>query len=95
MYCNCCFLSKVYISPGFNGLRPKLEKAGSMSWKDLVCLCVVLSGVVLFLYGANYYYALIGWVGVYFVVAGLLAKLLLAVWGSSKKQSSQLESVEV
>jgi hypothetical protein len=58
-----------------------------MSWKDLVCLCIVIIGVVLFLYGANYYSALIGWTGVYFVFAGFLAEIVLLVWESLKKRS--------
>lgn len=53
-----------------------------MSWKDLVCLCVVIIGIVLFLYGANYYGALIGWTGVYLVIGGFIGKIVLMVWES-------------
>ena len=53
-----------------------------MSWKDLVCLGVVIIGVVLFLYGANYYRVLIGWTGVYLVIGGFLLKMVLMVWES-------------
>jgi SNF family Na+-dependent transporter len=56
-----------------------------MSWKDLICLCVVIIGVVLFLYGANYYDALIGWTGIYLIIAGFLMKIVLMVWESLKK----------
>lgn len=57
-----------------------------MSWKDLICLCVVIIGVVLFAYGANYYNALIGWIGVYLTIAGFLAKIVLVVWESLRKR---------
>lgn len=53
-----------------------------MSWKDLVCLCVVIIGIVLFLYGANYYGALVGWTGVYLVIGGFVLKVVLMVWES-------------
>jgi len=55
-----------------------------MSWKDLICLCMVIVGVVLVLYGANYYDALIGWTGVYLAIAGFLVKIVLMVWESLK-----------
>jgi len=62
-----------------------------MSWKDLICLSVLIVGVVLFLYGANYYDALIGWTGVYLAIAGFLVKTVLIVWeslkGSEKKEN--------
>jgi len=53
-----------------------------MSWKDLVCLCVVIVGMVLFLYGANFYGALIGWTGVWLVIGGFIGKIVLMVWES-------------
>lgn len=57
-----------------------------MSWEDLICLCVVIVGVVLFLYGANYYNALIGWAGVYLIIAAFLAKIVLMVWQNLRKR---------
>lgn len=57
-----------------------------MSWKDLICLCTVIVGFVLFLYGANYFDALIGWTGVYVVVAGLFVEIVLTVLESLKKK---------
>lgn len=51
---------------------------------------MVIVGVVLFLYGANCYDALIGWTGVYVTIAGFLMKIVLMVWeslkGSEKKE---------
>jgi len=57
-----------------------------MSWKDLICLCVIIIGLVLFLYGANYYDAFIGWTGVSLIIAGFLMKIALTVWESLKKK---------
>ena len=61
-----------------------------MSWNDLICLSILIMGVVLFLYGANYYEALIGWTGVYLIIAGFIMKIILMVWenlqGSKKKE---------
>ncbi len=36
-----------------------------MSWIDWACLVAFISGFILFLYGANYYNALVGWTGVF------------------------------
>ncbi|MCK4433885.1 hypothetical protein KAU92_00225 [Candidatus Bathyarchaeota archaeon] len=57
-----------------------------MSWKDLICLCTVIVGLVLFLYGANYFDALIGWTGVYVVIAGLFVEIVLTILESLKKK---------
>ncbi len=57
-----------------------------MSWKDLICLCTVIVGLVLFLYGANYFDALIGWTGVYVVIAGFFVEIVLTILESLKKK---------
>ena len=57
-----------------------------MSWKDLICIYVVIAGAVLFLYGANYYDALTGWAGIYLAIAGFLAKIVLIVWEALKNK---------
>jgi hypothetical protein len=51
-----------------------------MTWKDLVCFSVVILGIILFLYGANYYEETIGWIGVYLIIAGFLAECVLQVY---------------
>lgn len=45
-----------------------------------VCLLVVLAGFVLFLYGANSYDAVVGWLGVGLVVGGFLLYVVLKVY---------------
>jgi hypothetical protein len=47
-------------------------------------------GFVLFLYGANFYDALVGWVGVYFFFSGILVFLVLYIYGElTKKEGVQ------
>jgi hypothetical protein len=61
-----------------------------MSWTDWACLGFVILGFVLFLYGANVYDALIGWVGVYFFFGGILVFLVLYIYSElTKKEKVQ------
>lgn len=73
-------ISKVYICRGLQKFEIKALGVCNVSWKDLVCLCSVVMGFVLFLYGANCYVALVGWVGVCLVVAGIIVKIVLVIW---------------
>ena len=57
-----------------------------MSWTDWVCLGIIVLGFVLFLYGANYYNAAIGWAGVYLVITGILAFLILYIYSELTKK---------
>jgi hypothetical protein len=57
-----------------------------MSWKDVVCLFVVIVGIVFFMYGSNYYDETTGWSGVYLVVAGFFAEIVLKVYESLTKK---------
>lgn len=59
-----------------------------MSWKDLACLSVIILGVIMFLYGANYYDASIGWAGVYIVIIGLIARVILIAWDKFGKSDN-------
>ena len=52
-----------------------------LRWSDLACLFAVLLGIVLFLYGANYYSGVVGWSGVFLFVGGILAWTLIYVYG--------------
>ncbi|MCJ7713054.1 hypothetical protein MUO66_01150 [Candidatus Bathyarchaeota archaeon] len=51
-----------------------------MSSKKLIFLCIFLVGIILFLYGASFYNAVVGWLGVYFLLGGLLVILILYVY---------------
>ena len=58
-----------------------------MSWTNWVCLGVILLGVVLVLYGANFYDALVGWVGVYLFLGGILALVVFYIYGELTKKT--------
>jgi len=58
-----------------------------MSWIDWVCLGIIVFGVVLFLYGANYYDAAVGWAGVYLFTLGVLVIIALYVYGELTKKA--------
>jgi uncharacterized membrane protein HdeD (DUF308 family) len=60
-----------------------------MSWTSWVCIAVIICGIVLFLYGANYYEAAVGFVGVYLFAAGVIAMLALYVYGELTKKGAQ------
>ena len=61
-----------------------------MSRTDLACLSAVILGFLLFLYGANMFNAVIGWVGVYFFFGGILIFLVLYIYGEwTKKEEVQ------
>ena len=59
-----------------------------MSWKSLAILFVVILGIVLFLCGANYYDEVSGWSGLFLIVAGIVAYLILGVYGALRKRES-------
>lgn len=55
---------------------------------NLICFGLMLLGFVLFLYGANFYDALVGWAGVFIFLGGSLAILLLYIYKELKKKSA-------
>ncbi len=58
-------------------------------------LCLVFVGIVLFLYGANYFEALVGWAGVFLVVVGILAEIVLKLIEAARKKGEKLEAVKL
>jgi membrane-bound ClpP family serine protease len=62
-----------------------------MSSADWACLAIIVLGIVLFLYGANYYDAVIGWIGVSLFVIGIIAVLFIHVFAKSNKESRSPE----
>lgn len=60
-----------------------------MNWNGLACLLVVVLGIVLFLYGANYYNNVVGWTGVFFFFGGIVAYVLL--WVSSRLSAGSVD----
>ncbi len=53
-----------------------------MTWDDWVCFGLLIVGFILFLYGANYYDATVGWAGVLIFVGALVAIVVLYVYKS-------------
>jgi hypothetical protein len=43
-------------------------------------------GIVLFLYGSNYYNVTIGWAGVVLIIGGFFAEILLQVYEMLRKR---------
>jgi hypothetical protein len=51
-----------------------------MRLQDVACFLIFIVGVALFLYGANYYDAFVGWTGVALMVGGFFAEIFLKVY---------------
>jgi hypothetical protein len=65
-----------------------LSTAGEqMSWINWACLGIIILGFVLTLYGANFYDALVGWVGVYLFLGGILAIIVFYIYGELTKKT--------
>jgi divalent metal cation (Fe/Co/Zn/Cd) transporter len=58
----------------------------SMSVFNWFLIVAAVTGVLLFLYGANYYDPVVGWVGVSIFVASVVGFLALYVYGELTKQ---------
>jgi hypothetical protein len=54
--------------------------------QDLLFLFLVIAGFVLFLYGANYYVAAVGWTGLGLLALGFLGYIALKVYEMSKRK---------
>jgi membrane-bound ClpP family serine protease len=57
-----------------------------MSWKEILCVCVIVVGVILFLHGANYYNAVIGWTGFALIVGGFFAEMVSKIYERVRKR---------
>ena len=60
-----------------------------MSWAYWACVGLMVLGFILFLYGANYYNAAVGWAGEYVFILGIVAALVIYVYGELKKTGHQ------
>jgi divalent metal cation (Fe/Co/Zn/Cd) transporter len=61
-----------------------------MSRTDWACLVAVILGFALFLYGANVFDAVVGWIGVYLFFGGILVFLVLYIYDEwTKKEEVQ------
>lgn len=57
-----------------------------MSQADWACLAAVILGFMLFLYGANMYDAIAGWVGAFLLLGGILIFLVFYIYSGLKKK---------
>jgi hypothetical protein len=57
-----------------------------VSWKEVVCIFVVITGAILFLYGANYFNALIGWMGFFLLSGGFFAEIIFKAYEHVRKR---------
>jgi len=57
-----------------------------MTWKDMACLCLFLLGFALFLYGSNYYNAVVGWTGVSLILCSIFVEIFLQVYEVVRKR---------
>jgi len=57
-----------------------------MLWEDIMNLAFLVIGLVLFVYGANYYDALIGWIGVALVAVGLFGEIAFKIYMKTIKK---------
>jgi uncharacterized MnhB-related membrane protein len=57
-------------------------------WKDVLCFLLVVVGAILFLYGANYYNAVIGWAGLGVFISGFVIFLILKAYEFLTKKKS-------
>ena len=60
-----------------------------MSQTDWICIGLALLGVFLFLYGANFYNAFVGWFGVFLFVGSIVAWIVLYVYGALFRKNVQ------
>jgi uncharacterized membrane protein YkvI len=65
-----------------------------MIWKGTALFLVALVGIVLFLYGANYYNGTVGWAGIILVIASFIAWVILKVYDFTRKKE-RLEAVKL
>jgi membrane-bound ClpP family serine protease len=58
-----------------------------MTKNDWACLGIIVIGILLFLYGANYYDATVGWLGVFLFFAGAISFLALYIYHELTKRT--------
>lgn len=59
-----------------------------MSRIYILWLSVILIGVFLFVYGSNYYSAVVGWTGIFLMIGGCLSGIALKVYESVRKKEN-------
>lgn len=57
-----------------------------MSWRDLVPIIMAILGIILFLYDANYYDPIFGYVGLLLFIGGIAVAIVLRVYDYLSKK---------
>ena len=57
-----------------------------MSRRGILCVCVIVMGLVLFLYGANYYDVIVGWTGFSLIIGGFFAEIVFKMHERLRKK---------
>jgi drug/metabolite transporter (DMT)-like permease len=65
-----------------------------MTWDDWLGFGVIILGIILFLYGANYYDATVGWIGVLLFVGAVVALVVLYVYKSLTQRKPTAPAVQ-
>jgi membrane-bound ClpP family serine protease len=65
-----------------------------MSWKDIICIVLVILGIILFLYGSNAYDAVAGYAGIGLFIGGIVLYAILQACKAVFKNSEKLETVK-
>ena len=60
-----------------------------MSRIDWILMALIFLGIIMFLYGANYYNEIIGWTGVFLFVGGTVAFVFLYLYNWITKRDVQ------
>ena len=63
-----------------------------MSREDWACVGLMIFGILLFLYGANYYSNFVGWTGVFLFVGGFLALIALYIYNTLTRSKPAVEA---
>jgi len=60
-----------------------------MDLANWACVGLLICGIILFLYGANFYNAAVGWAGAYLFLIGAIGLLALYIYGELTKKNPQ------
>ena len=60
-----------------------------MSLANWIFGILAICGIILFLYGANFYLSAVGWVGLYIFLLGIVAIAALYVYGELSRKDVQ------
>ncbi len=67
----------------------------SMPWKSIVLVIVAILGVILLLYGANYYDALVGYLGLLVIIIAIVGAAVIKLFERTRKRESLSEPVQL